>query len=125
MLACSPQNPAGGSEEDPVGVAKTRPADLAAKDRKLVSEHDDLELLELTRTETQQPPLTHAETIDTPATRARADSFHQEANEPRLYGREVSSEVPSATRRIYAPHTPPWCATRTPVTPETSQLQEN
>jgi hypothetical protein len=45
---CSPQNSAGGGEEDPVGVAKTRPADLAAKDRKLVSEHDDLELLELT-----------------------------------------------------------------------------
>jgi hypothetical protein len=54
MLACSPQKSAGRSEEDTVCVAKTRAADPSAKDRKLVSKDDDLELLELTRTETQR-----------------------------------------------------------------------
>ena len=92
LPARSPQKPAGRSQEDTVAVLQTRAGDLPAKNRQLVSKHNDLELLELTRTQTQaQPPLAHSETTDTPATRARADSLHQDANEARPYGREVTS----------------------------------
>jgi len=50
--ACSPQKPAGRSQEETVGVLQTRTGDLAAKNRKLMAKHNDLELLELTRTQT-------------------------------------------------------------------------
>src|SRR5712692_9268606 len=49
-----PQDPAGRSQEDTVGVPETRTSDLATKNRKLESEHDDLELLEFTRPQTQR-----------------------------------------------------------------------
>jgi hypothetical protein len=54
LLARSPQKSTGRSEEDTIGVLQTRAADLSAQNRKLMSEHDDLELLELTRTQTQR-----------------------------------------------------------------------
>ena len=54
LPARSPQKPAGGSQEDTVAVLQTRAGDLLAKNRELVSKHDDLELLELTRTQTQR-----------------------------------------------------------------------
>jgi hypothetical protein len=49
LLAGSPQRPTGRSEEDTIDVLQTRAGDLSAKNRKLMSEHNDLELLELTR----------------------------------------------------------------------------
>jgi hypothetical protein len=54
LLARSPQKSTGCSEEDTIGVLQTRAADLSAKNHKLMSEHDDLELLEITRTQTQR-----------------------------------------------------------------------
>ena len=50
----SSEEPAGCSEKHTIGILQTRANDLAAKNRELVSKHDDLELLELTRTETQR-----------------------------------------------------------------------
>ena len=50
----SSEEPAGCSQKHPIGVLQTRANDLATKNRELVSKHDDLELLELTRTETQR-----------------------------------------------------------------------
>jgi len=50
----SSEEPASCSEKHRIGILQTRTNDLAAKNRELVSEHDDLELLELTRTETQR-----------------------------------------------------------------------
>jgi hypothetical protein len=50
----SSEEPAGCSEKHTIGILQTRASDLAAKNRELVSKHDDLELLELTRPETQR-----------------------------------------------------------------------
>src|SRR6266536_1071448 len=47
------QKAARRSEEETVGVLQPRTGDLTAKNRELVSQHHDLELLELTRTQTQ------------------------------------------------------------------------
>ena len=50
-------------------------------------------------------PRAHAETTDTPATRARANSLHQDADETRLYGREVTSDIPSSDQTdLRTPH---------------------
>jgi len=54
LLARSPQKSTGRSEEDTIGVLQTRAGDLSAKNRKLMSEHDDLELLEIARAQTQR-----------------------------------------------------------------------
>src|SRR5439155_3762481 len=54
LLARSPQKSTGRSEEDTISVLRARAGDLSAKDRKLMSEHDDHELLEITRTQTQR-----------------------------------------------------------------------
>ena len=48
------QKPAGRSQKDTVGLLQTRTSDLATKNRKLVSQRHDLELLEFTRTQTQR-----------------------------------------------------------------------
>jgi hypothetical protein len=50
----SSEEPARCGEEHTIGILQARTNDRAAKNRELVSEHDDLELLELTRTETQR-----------------------------------------------------------------------
>jgi len=50
----SPEKPAGRSKEDTVGLRQTRTSDLAAKNRQLMAEYHDLELLELARTHTQR-----------------------------------------------------------------------
>ena len=72
------------------GLRQTRTSDLAAKNRQLVSKHNDLELLELTRTHTQRSD--GERTLKQQMTRTRADSLQQDADEARLYGREVSSD---------------------------------
>jgi hypothetical protein len=99
------QKAARRSEEDTVGVLQPRTGDLTAKNRELVSQHHDLELLELTRTETQcghrertpkQQIHRRHEQEQTPSTRTRR---------ARLYGRNVSCDAALATRRISAPHT--------------------
>src|SRR5207244_11517159 len=54
LLADATQKSIGRSEEDTIGVLQTRAGDLSAKNRKLMSEHDDLEFLEITRTQTQR-----------------------------------------------------------------------
>ena len=95
--ARSPQQPAGRSQKDTVGLRQTRTSDLTAKNRKLVSKHNDLELLELTRTQTQRnhrerPPKQqiHQRHEQGPTPSAR------NMDEARLYGREVTSDVPSS-----------------------------
>ena len=106
LLARSPQKPTGCSEEDTIGVLQTRAGDLAAKNRKLMSKHNDLELLELTRTQTQR---SHRER--TPNNRYTSDT-----NKGRLppAGCERGPDSTAAkspptrlraSRRIYAPHT--------------------
>jgi hypothetical protein len=45
---------AGRSKEDAVTLIQPRTGDLAAKNREFVSEHHDLELLELARAQTQR-----------------------------------------------------------------------
>jgi len=52
LPARSAEKPAGRRQKHPVGLAQARTGDLAAKNRKLVSKHHDLEFLELTRTQT-------------------------------------------------------------------------
>ena len=54
LLARSPQKSTGRSEEETIGVLQTRAGDLPAKNHKLMSKHNDLELLELARTQTQR-----------------------------------------------------------------------
>jgi hypothetical protein len=130
--ARSAEKPAGRGQKDTVGVLQTRAADPTAKNRKLVPEHNDLELLELTRTQTQcRLPRGGAETTDTPATRARAPPFGMRTARP--YDREVTPDVPSSDQtdlrtpqgsqnrdasfestdlrrnRVYAPHTRSRC----------------
>jgi len=48
------RNPAGRREEYPVSLVQARTRDLAAKNRKFVSKHDDLEFLELARAHSQR-----------------------------------------------------------------------
>jgi hypothetical protein len=107
LLARSPQKSTGRSEEDTIGVLQTRAGDLSAKNRKLMSEHDDLELLEITRTQTQRR---HREDAPKQQIRQRheqgQDSLLQDA-EVRLYGREVTSDASSSDQTIYAPHRRP------------------
>ena len=50
----APEKPAGRGKEDTVGLRQTRTGDLAAKNRQLVAQYHDLELLELARTHTQR-----------------------------------------------------------------------
>ncbi len=50
----SSEEPARCGEKDALGILQARTNDLAAKNRELVSEHDDLELLELMRAEAQR-----------------------------------------------------------------------
>jgi hypothetical protein len=52
--ARSAQHPAGCSQEHAVSLLKPRTSALAAKNRELVPQHHDLELLELTRAQTQR-----------------------------------------------------------------------
>jgi hypothetical protein len=49
-----PSAAAGRSQKDPVGLLQTRTSNLTAKNRQLVPKHDDLELLELTRTKAKR-----------------------------------------------------------------------
>jgi transposase InsO family protein len=106
LPARSPQKPAGRSQEDTIGVLQTRAGDLPAKNHKLMSKYNDLELLELTRTQTQRR---HRERTpkqqihqrhdqeQTPSTRMRTRPDSTIAKSPPTY--------PRSTRRIYAPHT--------------------
>jgi hypothetical protein len=55
--ACSRQQAARGSEEDSIRRAQLGSSELATQHRELVAEHDDLELLELIRGETQRREL--------------------------------------------------------------------
>ena len=55
--ARSRQQTARGSEEDSIGRAQLGPSELATQHRELVAQHDDLELLELIRTEAQRREL--------------------------------------------------------------------
>jgi len=48
------EEPARCSQKHTIGILQTRTNDLAAKNPELVSKHNDLELLELARTETQR-----------------------------------------------------------------------
>jgi len=48
------QKAARRSKEDTIGVLQPRTSNLTTKNRKLVPEHHDLELLELTRAQTQR-----------------------------------------------------------------------
>ena len=96
LLARSSQKSTGRSEEDTIGVLQPRAGDLSAKNRKLMSEHDDLELLELTRTQTQRR---HRE--DAP--KQQIHQRHEQGQSPssrmrtvRLYGREVTSDASSS-----------------------------
>jgi hypothetical protein len=88
LLARSPQKSTGRSEEDTIGVLQTRAGDLSAKNRKLMSEHDDLELLEITRTQTQRG---HREDAPKQQIRQRheqgQDSLLQDADGPTLRSR--------------------------------------
>ncbi len=91
LLARSLQEPAGRGQKDPVGLLQTGTSDLTAKNRQLVAEHDDLELLELTRTQTQgrhreRPP---KQQIHQRHQQGQTPS-DQDADEARLYGRELS-----------------------------------
>src|SRR6266496_1769254 len=58
--ACPRQQTARGGEEDSIGRAQLGPSELATQHRELVAEHDDLELLELIRTEAQRGELQQA-----------------------------------------------------------------
>jgi len=88
LLARSPQKSTGRSEEDTIGVLRARAGDLSAKDRKLMSEHDDHELLEITRTQTQRR---HREDAPKQQIRQRheqgQDSLTQDADGPTLRSR--------------------------------------
>jgi hypothetical protein len=52
--ARSAKQAAGRSKEDAVTLIQPRPRDLAAKNRELVSQHDNLKLLELVRAQPQR-----------------------------------------------------------------------
>jgi hypothetical protein len=52
--ALSAQQLAGRSKDDAVTLIQPRPGDLAAKNREFVPEHNDLQLLELARAQTQR-----------------------------------------------------------------------
>jgi hypothetical protein len=98
LVARSPQKSTGRSEEDTIGVLQTRAGDLSAKNRKLMSEHDDLELLELTRTQTQRR-------YREDAPKQQIHQRHEQGQTPssrmrtaRLYGREVTSDAPSSNQ---------------------------
>jgi hypothetical protein len=58
--ACSRQQAARGREENSIGRAQLGPSELATQHRKLVTEHNDLELLELVRAEAQRRDLQQA-----------------------------------------------------------------
>jgi len=91
-----PQDPAGRSKEDTVGVLETRTSDLAAKNRKLVSEHDDLELLEFTRPQTQRH---HRE----PTPKQQIDQRHkqeQDSLHPMRARPDSTATKPTATRAL-------------------------
>jgi hypothetical protein len=48
---CSRQKTAGSGKEDSISGFQLRPSNVATQDTELVAEHDDLQLLELTRAE--------------------------------------------------------------------------
>lgn len=54
LLALALQESAGRGKEHSVSLVQARTGDLAAKNRKLVSKHHDLELLEVARTQPQR-----------------------------------------------------------------------
>jgi hypothetical protein len=81
------QQPAGRGEEDPVGGAQLRRADLAAQHCELVAQHDDLEFLEPVRAKAQRRELQNASKYEV------AERPEQETGSPenggtgaRLYG---------------------------------------
>src|SRR5437879_448602 len=91
--ARSRQQTARGSEEDSIGRAKLGPSELATQHRELVAQHDDLELLELIRTEAQRREL------QKPPEHEVAERPEQRAAPPdgraghRLYGRALPTNV--------------------------------
>jgi hypothetical protein len=95
-------NPTRGKEH-PVSLVQARTRDLAAKNRKLVSERHDLELLELARA---RPQRRHRKRTPKQQVRQRHD---QEAAGPpayrrsRLYGREPAPMRPGALTDLRTP----------------------
>jgi hypothetical protein len=81
------EKPAGRGKENPVGLVQPRTGDLAAKNREFVSEHHDLELLELAGAKTQR-----RERKRTPKQQVHQRHHHEavplrsKPKEPRLYG---------------------------------------
>ena len=55
--AQSRQQASGGRQEDAIGRPQIRPTDLAAQDRQLVAQDDDLKLLEVRRASSQRDQL--------------------------------------------------------------------
>src|SRR6266542_1579749 len=98
------QNPAGRREEHPVSLVQARTGDLAAKNRKFVSKHHDLELLELARAYSQRRHRKHTPKQEVQQRHDQeAASLHRVQKEPTLRSR-TSSDPPGRIRRIYVPH---------------------
>src|SRR5439155_2442273 len=101
------QQPASRGQEHPVGLLQPRPCDLPAQNRQLVTEHDDLKLLELTRT---QPQRRHRER--TPKQQIHQRDQHEApstkiANEKRdsTARRSGQQRACCQSRRVYVPDT--------------------
>jgi hypothetical protein len=106
LSARSAQQPAGRSEEHPVGLLQSRTAELTAKNRQLVSEHHDLKLLELTRA---QPQRRHRERTpkqqihqrdqqEAPSTRSRTRSATLRPSAAAAYPQTTSDGFTHPTR---------------------------
>jgi hypothetical protein len=82
----SPEKLAGRGQKDTVRVLQTRAGDLTAKNRKLVPEYNDLEVLNSRERRRNAATARTRRNTDTPATRVRADSLLQDGDGP-LYDR--------------------------------------
>jgi hypothetical protein len=85
------QQPAGGSQEHPVALVQPRASDLAAKNRELVAQDHDLELLELTRA---QPQCRNRQRTSKKQVQQRYD---QAAALPRPESKEADSTIANPT----------------------------
>jgi hypothetical protein len=94
--ACSRQQTARGSEENPIRSAQLGPDELATQHRELVAEHNDLELLELLRAEAQRRELQKAPEHEVAERPEQARLLQVDGTGDRLYGRKPDPDAESS-----------------------------